>query len=249
MTVSLTSNNGIETPYYVTFLPTSDVVPSSDFDTINKTLEQTISLVHAATNGTINFWKLVNWVWVSYYWVFLYNFGAIAPMTYKFLNRPLGTEFIGFGYPDFTQPSPYNSINNIFLNETLFEIYSDYLNSTLVPVYNSLMKSNVSLPPFLPINGSNRLQPLPVSLKTTYSCTERQLRGWVSVAIGILVADYAFITGAFTLFIWIGKWKGFGTFAVRDRRKGKASVTSKAKDSKLLRRMQNGLPNVKWHNE
>ena len=35
---------------------------------------------------------------------------------------------------------------------------------------------------------------------------ERQMKGWVSATISVLVADYAFILGAYNLILWGASW-------------------------------------------
>jgi hypothetical protein len=154
---------------------------------------------------------------VSYYWVFLYNFGEIAPTTYGYAPLPPGSDFLAFGCPNFSQPIQYTPTNNIFYNETLFSFYLDYLQNTLFPL-NQVLGSFVavnSLPPFLPIQDGNRIQPASVSIATTYSCTITQLKGWVSLLISVVVADWAFIAGVYAFFIWIGSSSRFGYFGIK----------------------------------
>jgi hypothetical protein len=195
--------------YTITYLPNGDVDPSSQFEEANELLAPTIELVRAvALDSTFDFWKLINWVLVSYYWMLLYNFGAIAPTTYPPGPSLRGTYFTGFGTPpNFSAPIQYPPTYNIFVNTTLFESYQDYLRNTLLPI-SRRFSYGATIPPFLPIGENNHLQSVPISFLTTYSCSETQIKGWVSVIISVLVADYALITGAYSFFVWIGGFVG-----------------------------------------
>jgi hypothetical protein len=189
--------------YSIIFLTSGAIDPSSDLDSANALLAPTIALLRFRTgDSTFDIWKLFHWLYVSYYWMLLYNFGEIAPTTYGSAPQLRGSYFTAFGSPNFSDPIQYPATNNIFINDTLFGNYSDYLRNTLLPI-SARFSGYPSIPPFLPINESNRLEPISISFLTTYSCTETQLKGWVSVIISVLVADYALITGAYTFIVWI----------------------------------------------
>ena len=61
-----------------------------------------------------------------------------------------------------------------------------------------------TLPPFVPVSTQNRLQAASTSFVTSYSCAQRQIKGWLSLIISVVVADYALITGAYSLVIFVG---------------------------------------------
>lgn len=210
--------------YSITFLPTGDVDNNtSDFDAANALLAPTINLIHKITgNSSLDIWKLINWMWVSYYWTLLYQFGSIAPTTYDLETTSKGTlpAFTGFGYPDFSKPIQYEPTNNIFYNQTLFEIYSTYLFDTLIPIYTHLNRTGKSIPTFLPFTNENRIEASPVSILTTYSCTIAQLKNWANGLVSVAVADWAFITGAYHFFIWIGGLWGHFAVAKKDQPNG-----------------------------
>ena len=157
-----------------------------------------------------DFWKLLGWTLVSYHWVVLFNFGQIAPTSYSLIQNnpsdPTITQghfyFNGFGTPNFSDPTQYSPINNIFYNETLFAIYYEYLNSTLLPLAGKV-GVNVPLPAFLPITDQNRLQAVPTTFLTSYSCTQYQIKGWLSLVVSVITADYALITGAYSFAMFI----------------------------------------------
>lgn len=173
-------------------------------------LSPSISLIQEATGSEIfdifDFLKLLNWLVVSYYWLFLYDFGQLAPLQYN---------VTGGIFPIFAQPYVFSSTNNIFVNETLFEIYSSYLRNTLFPylkMFESLTgASNLVLPDFMPLGPNNTLQPINMTLLRSYSCLERHMFGLGTVFVSVFVADYAFITGAYlTVMFLAGWWKTRG---------------------------------------
>lgn len=55
---------------------------------------------------------------------------------------------------------------------------------------------------FPPLNDTNRLQQTGVLFLKSYSCVERQLKGWVSVIISVIAANYALISVPYTILIW-----------------------------------------------
>jgi hypothetical protein len=141
-------------------------------------------------------------MFVVYHWTLLYNLGQIAPTAYPSTSwYPFAD---GFGSPDFAHPVEFPPTNNIFHNETLFTIYADYLNNVIIP-FARIAGVNYTLPSFLPVNDENRLQPIPASFLASYSCTRRQIKGWLSLIISVLVADYALIVGAYHFIIFIGE--------------------------------------------
>lgn len=181
----------------ISFLPTGEIDTNhtslADFHKANALLAPTASYMASITKNTaFDLWKLINWVFVSYYWIFLADLGQTATTVYpQALN-----------YDNSVQ---YSSENNIFVNETLFEIYSSYLKESILPLLR-LMRPGLTLPEFLPLDDNNRLQPIDISLLRSYSCLERQLKGWASATISILVADYALIAGPYKLFIFVAGW-------------------------------------------
>jgi hypothetical protein len=165
----------------------------------NSLLAESISLIRTYTGIPIlDLWQLINWIMVSYYWILLADFGQTAPTYYQYSLLEL---------PDFNYPIPYTSRNNIFVNDTLFNIYSTYLRDVIFPYIRTREAGILLLPEFLPLGGNNTLEPTPKSFLRSYSCVIRQLKGAVSVAILILIADYTFIAGGYSLLLWgVGSW-------------------------------------------
>ena len=131
---------------------------------------------------------MVNWVYVSYYWTILADLGQITPTTYP---RDDMNNLI------WTQPTVYPPTNNIFINPESFEIYYSYLKNTIFPILN-IPPLDLSPPP-----DSMITQPPDVTFVKSYSCIERRLKAPISLIISVIVADYTFVVGLYTLVILI----------------------------------------------
>lgn len=186
----------------ISFLPTGEIdlahTSQTDLDMADSILAPTLEYMFTVTQTTtFDLWKFINFVFVSYHYVFLSDFGQIYTTSY--LSTP-------GGLPDFSQPGfQIPASNNIFVNETLFDLYNTYLRTTILPFFQ-LYIPNFKIPDFLPINETNSLQEIDTTFLRSYDCTQRQLRGGGSVFISVLVADYALIGGPYTFFIFIAGW-------------------------------------------
>lgn len=174
--------NGHSFAAVIWFSRTGEMIQTSpvDFDEIN----QILGLVG---KQALDFWDILNWIFVSQYWISLYDLGQIA-------------DDISDGYsPD----SNGNIFNNIFINDTLFEIYSSVLNDTLIPYYYDWFVDYLPIPSFLPLNATNRLFSVPTTLLQNYSCSERKMKLWFTAFISVFAADYALIGTAYKILIFI----------------------------------------------
>jgi hypothetical protein len=196
-------NSVVEETISLTFLPTGEIENSpasmQNLEAANTLLAESISLIRRYTGIPIlDIWHLINWFVVSYYWILLADFGQTAPAYYDYSLLQL---------PDFNYPIPYTSINNIFVNDTLFTIYSTYLRDVIFPCLREREAGILLLPEFLPLDDNNTLAPTSRSFLRSYSCVARQLKGVISVAILIVIADYTFIAGGYSLLLWaVGSW-------------------------------------------
>ena len=184
--------------YSVTFLPTLEIDQDATSSTIlaeaNELLSPTIALLKAISgDNSFDIWKFFNWLVVSYYWITLADFGQIAPTMYKWNEE---------GLPIFSQPIRYNATNNIFVNNDLFTLYANYFADTIFPVLHQF-DPNATLPKFLDLTPNNALQQQPMTFIRSYSCTRRQLKGWLSATISVIVADYTFIMGMYSFIVWV----------------------------------------------
>jgi len=184
----------------IVFLPTGQVDTTltlpSDLTAANTVLAPTIQLVEQAANSSnipnFNFWELMNWMFVSQYWAFLADFGQLSPTTFTY-NAATGT-VISYN------PVSYLSTYNIFVNDTLFDIYYSYLLNTVLPLFRA------TFPEFSPLNENNQMSESNVSLKLLYACTDLQLKSSSNLVISVLVADWALITWLWTLALLAGAW-------------------------------------------
>jgi len=178
----------------IVFLPNLglDVSASTGFIGANATLFPTIGNMSAqvaqAGVTNFNFWELINWIFVVQYWGLLADFGQIAPTMWDWTNGTLQN----YG------PISVPATNNIFVNESLFELYYDYFNSTVAPLFGAVF------PPFEPLSETNQLGQSNVSLRTLYACSDLTLKSSQSVVISLIVADWVFITSFFTIALVIG---------------------------------------------
>jgi hypothetical protein len=200
--IEYSSQNETQMMYVpISFLPTGEVdelhTTNDDLVKAETLLTPSISYIANITgNHTIDFLKLLNFYFVSDYWLNLAKFGQIAPATYNYTTR---------GAPIFGEPIYFPPTNNIFVNNTLFQIYSSVLRDDIIPLL-LFAWPEASLPPFLPLNEDNRLQLAPATIFRTYSCCERRLKGWFEAIISILVANYALLGGAYKIFIFLAGW-------------------------------------------
>ena len=189
---ALTENNT-----YITFASNGSIdlsrTAQADLAHANSFLAPAISNLHVQLNSTaFDFWELINWLFVSYYWTVLADFGQVAPT---------------FIYEDDTI-SLFPPTNNIFVNQSLFAIYQSYLRETILPLLNGTQTYNHRIPifpPFLDLGTNNTLSATPTEFIRGYSCVLRQRKKWLGLIISVIVADYAMIMAAYKVAIFIGK--------------------------------------------
>jgi hypothetical protein len=202
--VSTPSGSTAESVFSITFLPTGEISGSTspqDLAAATNLLAPTVNAMRSITGDSQvdidQFFQLLNWVTISYYWNLLYDFGQTAPTYYNY-NTTSGA--------DFSSPIFYPSTNNIFVNDSLFNIYSSYLTNTIIPVLRPC--SDVNLPTdFLPVDSSNAPQPSSTTFLRTYSCLQREIKGALSATVSVIVADDAFIQGAYSVLFCVGWWQ------------------------------------------
>src|SRR5262249_1601771 len=137
------------------------------------------SISNATGTTSFDFWKFMNWVCVSQYWLTLYDLGQVRPVLFA---NPLE------GESQFSQPVIFPSTNNIFLNASLFEIYSSWLPDVVLPVVQ-LVLPETKLPSFMPISDSNKVEEFDAMFYRSYPCVERRLKSWFSLIISVFAAN------------------------------------------------------------
>jgi hypothetical protein len=185
----------------VTFLPSGQIASSTVpafLNDVNSILAPTIStmtqLATAAGVANFDFWELMNWIFVSQYWLLLLDFGQIAPSTFHYDSQ--GTR-LDYG------PVRYSPQYNIFYNETLFDQYNSYLRQTILPLFGYS-----TVPDFLPLDDSNRMNATTISLKMLYTCTDLKLKDSAGLIISLIVADWAMLTSLFAVVVFLlAIWK------------------------------------------
>jgi hypothetical protein len=173
-------------------------MPSGELARANTLLTPTIKLLRSVS-GDQNFdiRRLLNFWFMSYHWLMLLDFGLDAPTV--FIGDPAQS------IPDFSQPIVYLPTNNLFVNDSLFQIYSSYIHNTLVPLVQQTDPA-YNIPEFSPLTKDNHFQPFNTTLFRSYPCTERQLKGWGSVVVAVLAASYAILAGSYTVLISVLGW-------------------------------------------
>jgi len=166
---------------------------ASDLSTANILFSETIKALNNNPAGiAVDLWELINWLYVTQYWSLLYSVGQTSPVLYSRNGS----------FPNTFAPYTPGSQNNIFINSTLFDIYSDYLLKTVLPLLS--VEYNQSLP-FKALSDENYLVPYDTGFTMGYTCTQAQLKEPLSLIVSLLVANYALLAGSFSLFKWIGK--------------------------------------------
>jgi len=134
----------------------------------------------------------VNWLIVSCYLSFLAEFGQITPTTYAPVPSWVN--------PDFGQPVEFQPTNNIFVNETLFQIYGGFLRDYILPFMN------LSTLEFQPLDDNNRLTPSSVTFLRRYICQVPQLKnGWYFAVFAVLFSLMSTLkTG---VFFFVQRWE------------------------------------------
>ena len=199
--IQYTKNNEIlPTTIPITFNVTGEVdttrTSKENQSTVEKLLAPTILLIklRGAENGIdVDFWKLLNWVIVGYYWTILNDLGQVNPTVYA----PIPPQPLPSWYQmNFTQGTRLASTNNIFTNSTLYHLYSTYLNDTILPVLNYSARD-------LPVNLEIPLQPQVTTFVRSYNCQIRQWKAPFEAFVSIVTTIYVFVTGAYSFFIFV----------------------------------------------
>jgi hypothetical protein len=123
------------------------------------------------------------------YWLYLADLGQVTTL----ITDPSW---------NLTHPSLHNDTYNVFADEALYQNYLEF--------YSSPPDSSVPyLSPTNRISGDtvnssfSPLQPIDTMFLQSYSCQQRQLKSGVSLVLALIVADYPFIVGGFSLVIWV----------------------------------------------
>jgi hypothetical protein len=172
---------------------------------ILKPLTDPLKLVSLTTGINLDIWRILNFIWVSSYWTILLDLGQITPITYS----PQPNQ--AFYNDDFLNSKSYLPVNNIFYNDTLFTIYSQYLIKTFISLLNITSPASTAVPEFAPLTDINRANTMETTFRRSYICSVRRWKAPLTALVSILVAQYALIRGGYSLVMfvatWFQKWK------------------------------------------
>jgi hypothetical protein len=142
----------------------------SDLVQANNLLAPLKSFAQSQTSPELDTWKLLNGLFVGYYWFVLGDLAQVSPVTY---NTPSG-----FLVPSsFSQPAILHpSTNNLFLNTTLARtVFSNIgLNGTGAAIVDA-----ITIP-----NWGATTKPLP-KFRWLYLCNQRQLKPWLDLIVSV----------------------------------------------------------------
>lgn len=190
---------------WITFLPTGEIdftkTSKDDVATANSILAPSMAFLQQLTPLELDFWKFMNWIFVSIYWNILSDLGQSAPTTY--LRTGLAAS--GYRLYDFETAMEHSIKNNIFLNDSLYTLYSDYMLTPILPIVNNRITSLV-VADYIGVeilSDNNSFHPGETVFKRSYACTIRKWRPPLTALVSILVAAYAFIHGGYSLLLLV----------------------------------------------
>jgi len=154
----------------------------SDLQLADTLLAPTIAYLETVK---VDMWTLMCWLFVSYYWTVLDDLGQISPTTYIPLHD--------WASANFSQAIVHPTTNNIFVNETLFDVFGQYLKSTILP----LLQYHIG--DFSPLSAENSLEPSPTTFLRIYNCTERRLKATVSWFYSVFTAVWSIMAVLFLI--------------------------------------------------
>jgi len=168
-------------------------LPSGEIDT-TITTQAELSIIEAILTPGINFlkqtalargievdfWKLINFIFVGYHWLMLANLGQTSPTLYAPILFPPVPEWYRI---NFTDVISYFSVNNIFTNTTLYTNYTNYLAHTILPLLN------YPSPTFAPLADGNVLEAADTTFIMSYDCQVRTLKAPLADMAGRVELD------------------------------------------------------------
>jgi hypothetical protein len=109
--ISVSINGPLENaPLRIVFLPNGSIDgrqrTSDDLNKANFLLAPTIAYLHNNTAPAFDYWKLINWLYVSFYWTVLADLGQVAPTTYLDGNFPFPSAHFFAGVADLVVGNP-----------------------------------------------------------------------------------------------------------------------------------------------
>jgi hypothetical protein len=140
------------------------------------------------TSSTIDIWKLLNSLFVGYYWFILGDLGQLSPVTYNILN-------------DFLLPSNFSEplINHMFTNNL-------FRNATLAEtVFSNIGLNDTALVDAITIPKWAANEPLP-KFRWTYLCNQRQLKPTLDLIVSVFGLALSLLHGIYFVSIVLLGW-------------------------------------------
>ena len=191
-------NEIVEIP--ITYLATGEIDTSRtspvNLSIANALLEPVVSqfrLIWGLKGKDFDFWEFANWVFVGFYWTMLSNVGQFQPVNYA--PTPL-SPLPRLNTVDLSKVTTYDSRYNWFVNETLYQRYSNYLTNTLLPIMG------YTSPGIAKLSDTNRLQPNIATIIRSYDCEIRNWKHPIDALAAVVTTVYVFTTGLFGMVIF-----------------------------------------------
>jgi hypothetical protein len=201
------------------FLPTGEIdrtqtsnVSEASANTLLGPAISSVRLKAERKGLKLDFWRFINFFFVSNYWFLLLSLGQDHTTLYPSSSVSHGSDLLNY---EFSKAKSYDSNYNIFLNATLFEIYSSHLSNTVLPL--------LDLPSitFEPLSEQNRLELTNRTLLRSYTCQVRQQKEPFTAFFSVITTVYVFTTGPFHLIMFIATF-----FKTRNNKEGPSPVQS-----------------------
>jgi hypothetical protein len=160
-----------------------------DFAQAATLLQPLASFIESRINSGIDIWKVLNALYIGYYWFLLADLGHATPTTYPLSNQML--------YPsNFSQPDHHHEsiTNNVFFNQILFK--SVFSNIAL----NGSQAAQVS---DALVSRSNTAWGVDPRIRRIYLCTERQPKRAINIIVSVAGVGFSLIATFYKLTIFI----------------------------------------------
>lgn len=174
-------NDVVEKFIDIAYLPNGSIdftrTSTDDFTKANNLLQPIVSFVQTHNSSEFDIWKVLNGLFVGYYWFVLADLGQTSPTTY-----PNSGQFLVPS--NFSQPIFYPSANNIILNTDLSRTVFSNIGSNGSDETASVLHA---------VTGSNRSVEANPRIRRIYLCTVRQRKPFISLVVSIFGVGFSLI--------------------------------------------------------
>jgi hypothetical protein len=141
----------------------------------------------------LDFWDMMNWMFVNFYWTMLANVGQVQPINYKPCRTNPLSRLMTVNFGDFKS---YNSQYNILLNEDLYSRQSVYLTTTVLPLLNG------TSPGIAKLSDTNRFSPETATFIRSYSCSIRHWKDPFGFIFSVFTTIWVFTFGPISVLLF-----------------------------------------------